>query len=417
MRAVRNRSANTADAYASDLRSYSDFLAGRGAELHLAGKTHLRAYVLSLRARLDNSSIARALSAVKTFHRWLMAEGREDSSPVAGVKSPKLARRQPRFLSVKEAETLLGADAPRGAGVPPDAGVRSRADGPDGDATSSLDGLGKPPGAGSARPDPHLARDQAVLELAYSSGLRAGELSALDIGDLDLRGGWVRVRSGKGGKGRDVPVGLPAAGALAAWLPERDALLGSLPPSPAGPSGALFLGARGGRLHDREIRRLLQKRLAKTGLDSAYSPHSLRHSFATHLLESGADLKAIRDMLGHASLATTERYTHLDVASLRRAYRAHPRATSENGRPGGRDGREFPDPDRRDFPGPDARNLPDAGDVRLVPRGRGDGEDGSPEQGGEDRDAGPGDRTAGMRDAGPGTSASPAGRAGSGRRP
>jgi integrase/recombinase XerC len=196
------------------------------------------------------------------------------------------------------------------------------------------------------------------LELAYSSGLRVAELSKLDVGDLLLAEGWVRVRSGKGAKDRAVPVGMPAVRAAEAWLGERELAMAALPPALSRRTEALFLGARGGRLPDREIRRILQRRLAKTGLDAGYSPHSLRHSFATHLLESGADLKAIKDMLGHSTLATTERYTHLDLRSLRRAYQAHPRALAQTApamraKPGpeepggGPDGPPSPPPPRR----------------------------------------------------------------------
>jgi integrase/recombinase XerC len=173
-------------------------------------------------------------------------------------------------------------------------------------------------------------RDQAVLELAYSSGLRVGELVALDPGDVDLAGARVLVRRGKGGKDRLIPMGPPAAKALALWLERRRHLCplpeGGPKGAGAGTSGPLFLGRRGGRLHDREVRRILSRRLAGAGLDASLGPHSLRHSFASHLLIAGADLKSIQDMLGHSSLAVTQRYTHLDLDHLRRAYRAHPRA-------------------------------------------------------------------------------------------
>ena len=164
-------------------------------------------------------------------------------------------------------------------------------------------------------------RDQALFELAYASGLRVGELVGLDIEDINLPGNVVTVRQGKGAKDRLVPFGRPAAEALGGYLALRDLL--------AGPQAgrALFLGRRGRRLSDREVRRALNARLARAGLDQAFSPHSLRHSFATHLLSSGADLKAIGEMLGHSSLATTERYTHLDLDRLRQVHRmAHPRA-------------------------------------------------------------------------------------------
>jgi integrase/recombinase XerC len=176
--------------------------------------------------------------------------------------------------------------------------------------------------------DPVAARDQAVLELAYSSGLRVGELVALDLADIDLSGLRVLVRHGKGAKDRLVPMGIPAAEALGAWLVLRPALLKKL--GDPKPEKALFLGRRGGRLQDREVRRIVDKRLLETALDSALSPHSLRHSFASHLLAAGADLRSIQEMLGHGSLAVTQRYTHLDLDHLRRAYWAHPRAREDD---------------------------------------------------------------------------------------
>lgn len=336
LRAVRNRRPNTISAYSRDLRAYAAFLKPLGLTPESAGKTQLRAYILSLRARLDNSSIARALSAVRAFGAWLVREGYSDFSPASSVKGPKLPKRQPRFLSLTEAETLLDAGVRpakhKAAGAPGAGDIEAAKD--SGSAASSSPGRrrGRPP----LTQDSHRARDQAVLELAYSSGLRAGELASLDVEDFRLSEGWVHVRSGKGGKSRLVPAGLPAIRAAKAWLRERELLVSSLPLQEKGRTSALFLGARGARLQDREIRRILLRRLTAAGLDTAYSPHSLRHSFATHLLEAGADLKAIQDMLGHSSLSTTERYTHLDMSSLRRAYQAHPRALPAAGGAGRR---------------------------------------------------------------------------------
>jgi site-specific recombinase XerD len=169
--------------------------------------------------------------------------------------------------------------------------------------------------------NPSLAkRDQAILELLYSSGLRVGELVSLNLSDLNLGALTVLARLGKGGKDRLVPLGRPAAAALRAWLLARPTLT-----TAKTPLEALFLGAKGGRLGEREVRRLLDRRLKLTGLDERYHPHSLRHSFATHLLAAGADLVAIQEMLGHKSLGATQRYAHLDIEALRKAYKAHPR--------------------------------------------------------------------------------------------
>jgi integrase/recombinase XerC len=244
--------------------------------------------ILTARATRGPASIARTLSAMRTFHAWLAKKDPTATDPLAAVKGPKVPKSRPLLLSEAEAAKLL--DAPG----------RTR------------------------KGDPEAARDQAVLELAYSSGLRVGELSGLDVGDVDLAAPRVLVRRGKGAKDRLVPMGPPAAAAIKRWLALRDRLC------PAAPSSrALFLGCRGGRLDPRVIRRILAKRLALAGLDPSLGPHGLRHSFASHLLAGGADLRSIQEMLGHASLASTERYTHLDLDKLRRAYRAHPRARAE----------------------------------------------------------------------------------------
>ncbi|MDR1309607.1 MAG: tyrosine-type recombinase/integrase [Deltaproteobacteria bacterium] len=317
--AIRARSPHTLRAYAGDLGKWAGFLEGRGRDFGSAGRADFRAFMFFLKATRNNASIARALSAVRSLHDFLRGEGLADG-PAAfqGMEGPRKAKTQPRFLTALEAKILLDgpADAPQGDQDGGGAPLRGGADSPLGQGREARDG------EGIAR------RDQAVLELAYSSGLRVGELVALDLGDLDLAAGRVMVRSGKGGKDRPVPLGVPAALAIDGWLLARPRFVGD------GRAGAaVFLGLRGGRLRDREVRRVLAKRLAGAGLaPDLAGVHGLRHSFATHLLEAGADLKAIQEMLGHSSLATTERYTHLDLAALRRAYAAHPRAASD--RPG-----------------------------------------------------------------------------------
>lgn len=285
LKGVLGRSPHTVKAYGAELSRYLVFLAQRGLSPEAAGQAELRAFLFELRTQgRDNVSIARALASLRAFYRWLIRQGETELNPAASVAAPKLPKKQSRFLSEAEADTLLEE--------------------------------------GSEPDGPLKCRNQAVFELIYATGLRVGELVRLDLADLDLKDLKLMVRLGKGGKDRLVPFGEPAAEALSRWLHVRGRL------ARPGKSGeALFLGSRGGRLGDREIRRLLAARLQARGLDSAFSPHSLRHSFATHLLSAGADLKVIEEMLGHSSLATTERYTHLDLGQLRRVYRqAHPRA-------------------------------------------------------------------------------------------
>jgi integrase/recombinase XerC len=257
--------------------------------LTAAGKAEIRAYLFELKGRgLANTSLGRALAGLRAFYRWRLKEGEGEYNPAAQVAGPKTAGRQALFLTEREMEILLDQEAAGGGG------------------------------------DPLARRDQALLELTYSAGLRVGELVALDLDDLDMDRRVARVRQGKGAKDRLAVFGEPAAEAVADYLAVRGGL--------AGPEAdrALFLGRRGRRLSDREVRRVLAARLARAGLDGAFSPHSLRHSFATHMLSAGADLKAIGEMLGHSSLAATQRYTHLDLQRLRRVYRsAHPRARNE----------------------------------------------------------------------------------------
>ena len=285
---VLGRSPHTVKAYVTDMREFGLFLSGRGIDPVSAGQADIRAFLFQLKGeRRSNPSIARILSGLRAFYRWLIREGRIEINPAASVSTPKLPKRQSRFLTEGEAASLL--DEPEKKDE-----IQSR-------------------------------RDQAVFELIYSTGLRVGELVRLNLDDVDHSSGRVLVRLGKGAKDRLVPFGDVAGEALREWLKVRPAWLES---SKSGE--ALFLGRRGGRLDDREVRRLMTARLKNKGLDAGLSPHSLRHSFATHLLSAGADLRAIQEMLGHSSLATTERYTHLDLDHLRQVYRkAHPRAKSE----------------------------------------------------------------------------------------
>jgi integrase/recombinase XerC len=297
--AIKGRSAHTIRAYLGDLRLWVEFLTEKGLEPLSADKRDVRAFIFRIRSSRDNVSVSRTLSSLRAFYDHQTKEGRLEINPARQVRNPKIPKRTAPFLTELDVTELLDGPNPASDTASPE----------------KLDDFPT-----SETED----RDQAVLELAYSSGLRVGELTALNLSDLDLTRGRVLVRSGKGGKDRLVPVGRPAVTALRRWIEKR-----SRPADPTAGS-ALFLGRRGGRLCDREVRRILKRRLLQAGLDPRFSPHSLRHSFATHLLSSGADLRSIQEMLGHARLTATERYVHVDLEALRRAYRALPARREED---------------------------------------------------------------------------------------
>jgi integrase/recombinase XerC len=282
----RNMSPHTCAAYLRDLAEFREFLAGLGAAdaaaLPRVDHLLLRRYLAELHKRNERTSIARKLSALRTFFRYLVREGVLSINPAAAVATPKRNRYLPKTLSVDEAAALME----RGHG------------------TTVL-----------------ALRDRAILELFYSSGLRISELTGLDVGGLDLRENLVRVL-GKGRKERIVPVGRKAHEALVAYLEARGAVDDNQP---------LFVNHRGGRLTPRSIQRQLKVRLLKAGVLKDISPHALRHSFATHLLDGGADLRAIQELLGHVSLSTTQRYTQVSVDQLMAVYdKAHPRSKKKS---------------------------------------------------------------------------------------
>jgi integrase/recombinase XerC len=317
-----NASLHTVRAYESDLSQYLTFLAAhvgrRVSELTPAHLDHLgvRAFLGDLNTRGNSkASAARKLSAIRAFGRYLRREDIIDSDPAALVGSPRRETRIPNHLAVDEMTRLL--DAPDTSGP-----------------------LGR--------------RDQAILELFYASGLRLSELVGLDLDDVNLSGRVVRVL-GKGRKERIVPFNPTAAAALKAWLADREVLrsgsdrgqTGVRPGSDRGQTRvrpgsapravfakartrtreALFLNYRGGRLSTRSVDKLVRRYVAACSTRYGISPHALRHSFATHLLEAGADLRAIQELLGHARLSTTQRYTHVNAAQLIETYRkAHPKA-------------------------------------------------------------------------------------------
>jgi integrase/recombinase XerC len=254
-----------------------------------------RGYLASLHGRNDPVTIGRKLSSLRTFFRLLVRRKLATGSPVAALRGPKRARRLPAFLAQEETRRLLSPEAPAGP-----ADEQSRAE---------------------------EVRDQALFEVLYGAGLRISEACNLDVGDItaDGDGGRVNVRQGKGRKDRIVPLGSKAWQAVSAWLPHRGAFLAATERAAPEPH-ALFLSRRGQRLGPREARRRLDRRETLAGVKRV-SPHALRHSFATHLLGEGADLRSIQEMLGHASLRTTQRYAQVDIDHLMAVYdRAHPRA-------------------------------------------------------------------------------------------
>ncbi|MBN2369209.1 MAG: tyrosine recombinase XerC [Vicinamibacteria bacterium] len=278
----RNASTHTRRAYEQDLSQFVSFIEEQfGREPRPVEIDHLlvRAFLAHLYERgLAKTSTSRKLASLRTFFRYLCREGVLARNPARALLSPKLDRRIPAYLGEKEINAIL--DLP----------VESDAD----------------------------RRDQAIIELLYGAGIRCGELVSLDLGEVDLDSRMVRVL-GKGDKERIVPFGRRASDALREYLPAR---LRTRPRC-----GALFLNARGARLTDRSVRRMLATRIRKLALVARVSPHTLRHSFATHLLERGADLRAIQELLGHSSLSTTQRYIHVQMRHILRIYsQTHPRA-------------------------------------------------------------------------------------------
>lgn len=289
----RRLAAHSSRAYTLDLEHFYDWCTAADTSTRNASREHIREYLMDLHAQLAPSSVARRLSALKSFYRFLVQCGRLETCPTDGLRGPKQAKLLPNLLSVDEMIALLS-----------------------------------PPLAG-AEGDPLLQlRDLAILELLYGAGLRVSELTGLDGGHVQLAERLVRVR-GKGQKTRIVPFGQKAAQALRTYAPARLALLERCPlPLRADAERALFLNWRGSRLTARSVGRMLEKRCLIAGLHKTTHPHALRHSFATHLLDAGGDIREIQELLGHARLSTTQRYAHASMGLLLRDYdRAHPRAT------------------------------------------------------------------------------------------
>lgn len=285
---------NTVAAYVRDLKDFRRYLldnsrsalgsSGKELDPDKLSADHVRDYLAEVMQRGSKATVQRRLFAIKAFFRW-----RESAcgkpSPVRAMRSPKIEKRLPQVLDENAVTKLIQADSP--------------ADGP---------------AAARAR-----IRDRAILEVLYSTGLRVSELTGLRWRDIDEELGMVMVRGGKGNKDRLAPLGEVALDALREW---RDAA--GVPLSPEAP---VITNQRGGRLTPRSVQKMVGRRVIAAGLDTPITPHGLRHCFATHMLNAGADLRSIQEMLGHSSLATTQRYTHVSVKHLKEVYRrAHPRA-------------------------------------------------------------------------------------------
>jgi integrase/recombinase XerC len=290
----KNASPHTCRGYRKDLEGFEDFLKSSGMYLNPTGgveiekvdRMAIRKYLSFLHRKNRKSSIARKISTLRSFFKYLIREQVIPSNPAKSVSTPKVEKTLPTTLTVDEAFRLM--ESPKSI-----------------------------PGTSSEVSKESRVRDRAILELLYSSGLRVGELVGLNFNQLDPELGIVRVM-GKGRKERIVPVGVKAIDALKAYLEGRGGLTEDAP---------IFVNSSGGRLTARSVGRLIKKYTRHSGIFRKVSPHSLRHTFATHLLDAGADIREIQEMLGHSSLSTTQRYTHVSIGKLMEVYdKAHPRS-------------------------------------------------------------------------------------------
>src|ERR1700751_694071 len=279
----RNASAHTIKAYAGDLVNFANYVGSRDWKSidHIA----IRGFLSHLYEKgLSKTSVARSLAAVRSLYRWLAREGVVDQNPAKLVATPKLPKKLPRVPTIEEMNSVLDGKMPETAAFP--------------------------------------GRDRLMLELLYGCGIRNSELTGINLDDIRLSAEAILIR-GKGKKERYVPFGDSVRGALAAYLPERQALLAEVRKN----STALLINQRGGRLTTRSVGRIIKKIAVSKGLSPDVHPHTLRHAFGTHLLEEGADLRAIQELLGHERLATTQRYTQLSMKHVLQVYdQTHPRA-------------------------------------------------------------------------------------------
>ncbi|MCF6147527.1 MAG: tyrosine recombinase XerC [Candidatus Kuenenia sp.] len=274
----KNYSLQTLRAYRNDLNQYLSFLKDEGCtNLSAVSRLQLRKYLAFLKKQNPSkSTVARKLASIRSLYKFLCQHGILELNPVEHIKTPKLDKKLPKFMSINDAENLLDQ---------PDEG--------------KLSGL----------------RDKAIMETLYSTGMRVSELVGMNIADIDFRSGVVKVR-GKGRKERILPIGNHALNAIQTYLGKRRA-----------ENTALFLNKFNGRLTERSVARMIEKYMKKGAMNLRVSPHTFRHSFATHLLDCGADLRAVQEFLGHSSLSTTQIYTHVTTERLKEVYdKAHPRA-------------------------------------------------------------------------------------------
>ncbi|MDO8946868.1 MAG: tyrosine recombinase XerC [Desulfocapsaceae bacterium] len=283
-------SQHTVAGYQHDLLEFAVTLADT-VPIQATDATSIRQFVVSLHGKNNAATVARKLSALRTFFRFLQRQKVVTTDPLAGISGPKIAQLIPVFLTVDEVFLLLETPNEK---------------------------------------DSFMARDRAILELLYSTGVRVAELVSRNLEHLDFETEMLRVR-GKGNKERLVPVGRPAREAVQVWLSSRQQLMQER----AGrglllEKEALFLNSRGSRLTTRSVERIVRAYGERAGIPQTVTPHALRHSFATHLLEMGADLRSVQELLGHASLSTTQRYTHLTLDHLAEVYdKAHPMAKNK----------------------------------------------------------------------------------------
>ena len=286
MRALRERNAspNTITAYRKDLAKFSRYV-GEGARWEQIDHLRIRGFLSHLyEARLSKTSVARCLAALRSLYKWLAREGLVDSNPASLVATPRLPKKLPRVPTQEEMNTVLDGPLPECSSFP--------------------------------------ARDALLLELLYGCGIRNSELVGLDLEDVKLSQELILVR-GKGRKERYVPFGEAAKRSLAVYLPERQRLMAGKRKS----SPALLVNQRGGRLTTRSVGRIVKQIALARGLSPDVHPHTLRHAFGAHMLEEGADLRAIQEILGHERLSTTQRYTQLSVRHVMEVYdRTHPKA-------------------------------------------------------------------------------------------
>lgn len=343
LQAERASSPHTCSAYTRDLLEFERMYrerTGRAPEAGAVDTLDIRAHLAGLYGNNDASSIARKLSSLRSFYRFLMRRGLVEANPARSIRSPKRKKALPRALDVDDAFRLVEAPTKsqprarkrkvRGAAAPAPAPA----------ASGAASGAAPVPAPGGAAPGepadvPALRlRDRALLEVLYGSGLRVAECCGLNLDDVD-RGRYatalVHVRSGKGKKGRQVPLGRQALAAIDTYLGVRDLLRDAR--TGHQDQRALFLSYRGTRLTPRSVQRMVARCVLEAGTGEA-TPHALRHSFATHLLDSGVDLRSIQEMLGHASLASTQIYTKVSLDHLMSVYDAsHPRARAAAAQP------------------------------------------------------------------------------------